>query len=171
MREELKLLKYRGTQVAYFVVCKRKLWLFTKGLGFEHLSERVALGKFLDEVSFQREKGVNFYDEPVSIDFIKSQEGLVVHEIKSSDALEEAHLFQVKYYLYYLKNKGVKISHGILHYPKQKKIKKVYLTSLDEEILESALKQLEEVINLPLPPTRVEKPYCKKCAYYEFCYG
>ncbi|RMH79406.1 MAG: Dna2/Cas4 domain-containing protein [Acidobacteria bacterium] len=56
MKEELRLLKYRGTQVAYFVVCKRKLWLFTKGLGFEHLSERVALGKFLDEVSFQKEE-------------------------------------------------------------------------------------------------------------------
>ena len=32
---DLKELKFRGTQVAYYVVCQRKLWLFTKGISFE----------------------------------------------------------------------------------------------------------------------------------------
>ncbi len=42
---------------------------------------------------------MGFTDENVSIDFITSENGIVVHEVKLSKALEEAHIFQVKYYL------------------------------------------------------------------------
>ena len=167
--EERKELKFKGTQVAYAVVCPRKLWLFSKGITMEHTSDRVALGKFLDEESFKREEG--FSDENVSIDFITSEEGIVVHEVKSSKALEEAHIMQVKYYIYYLRNKGVLVSHGLLHYPRLRKIERVELTEGDIKELESVLSRIEEVLSLPTPPKVIDKPYCKKCAYYELCYG
>ena len=54
--EEKKELKFKGTQVAYAVVCPKKLWLFSKGITMEHTSDRVALGKFLDETSFRSQK-------------------------------------------------------------------------------------------------------------------
>lgn len=59
---------FRGTQVAYAVVCLRKLWLFSKGIVLEQTSDRVALGKFLDETSFKGKEG--YSNENVSIDFI-----------------------------------------------------------------------------------------------------
>lgn len=167
--EEKKELKFKGTQVAYAVVCPRKLWLFSKGITMEHTSDRVALGKFLDETSFRRERG--FWDENVSIDFITSEEGLVIHEVKSSKALEDAHFMQVKYYMYYLRKKGARVSHGVLHYPRLRKIERVELLEEDARELERILSNIEEILSLPVPPKVINKPYCKKCAYYELCYG
>ena len=168
---DLRELKYKGTQVAYYIVCQRKLWLFTWGLALEKESEYVELGKLLDETSFQREKYVDFTYEPVNIDFFRTEDGLVVHEVKHSRALEEAHILQVKYYIYYLKNKGLKVSHGIIHYPKAKRIERVDFEKNDEEVIENALNNIERVIHLSSPPPVIHKPYCKKCAYFEYCYA
>ena len=167
--EEIKELKFKGTQVAYAVVCERKLWLFSKGIALEHISDRVSLGKFIDETSFREEEG--YSDDNVSIDFITSEDGLIVHEVKLSSSLEEAHIAQVKYYIYYLRSKGIKVSYGILHYPKLRKIKKVEFGGEDEEILTELLSKIEKILSFSLPPAVVEKPYCKKCAYLELCYG
>lgn len=168
---DLRELKYKGTQVAYYIVCQRKLWLFTWGLAFENESDYVQLGKLLDETSFQREERDDFTYEPVNIDFFRAEDGLVVHEVKHSKALEEAHISQVKYYIYYLKNKGIKVSHGIIHYPKAKRIQRVDFEQKDEELIEFALKNIDRVIHLPSPPAVINKPYCKKCAYWEYCYA
>lgn len=165
----LKNLRYKGLQVAYYMICKRKLWLFSKGLNFEHTSEKVALGKLLDEISFKEEE--SYTDENVSIDFYTDKGKVVVHEVKLSDSLEEAHYWQVKYYLYYLKQKGIDIAYGVLHYPENRKIKKIFLEDKDEEKLENILKEIDIIINNNKSLPIEEKPYCKSCAYMEFCYG
>ncbi len=168
---DLRELKFRGTQVAYYVVCERKLWLFTKGISMERESEFVKLGKLLDETSFNRQREEEFSYEPVSIDFFTSQEGLVIHEVKHSQALEEAHILQVKYYIYYLKEKGIKVSHAILHYPKAKVLKQIFFDPKDRELIQNALKNMQDIVSMPYPPKVIKKPYCKKCAYWELCYG
>jgi CRISPR-associated exonuclease, Cas4 family len=71
-------LRFKGTQVAYYLICHRKLWLFTKGISFEDESEYVELGKLLDEISFSRENKEGLSYEPVSIDFFSTENGLVV---------------------------------------------------------------------------------------------
>ncbi|RLJ70698.1 CRISPR-associated Cas4 family exonuclease [Hydrogenivirga caldilitoris] len=167
--EELKEIKFKGTQVAYAVVCPRKLWLFSRGIALEHSSDRVALGKFVDEVSFRGKEG--FSDENVSIDFITIDDELVVHEIKLSSSLEEAHEVQIKYYIYYLRLKGARVSYGLLHYPRLRKIKRVEFGKEDEAKIEEILARLEKTLELPEPPPVINAPYCKKCAYYELCYG
>jgi CRISPR-associated exonuclease Cas4 len=48
--------RFTGTQINYFLVCLRKLWLFSHDLEMEHESDTVALGRFLHEESFQRNK-------------------------------------------------------------------------------------------------------------------
>ena len=69
-------------------------------------NENVMLGKLLDENSYRRDdKHINI-DNVINIDFIKEHQEL--HEIKKSKAIEEAGIWQVKYYLYYLKQRGVK---------------------------------------------------------------
>jgi CRISPR-associated exonuclease Cas4 len=70
-----------------------------------------------------------------------------------------------------LKNKGIKVSHGIIHYPKAKRIQRVDFEKKDEEIIENALNNIERVIHLSNPPPVIHKPYCKKCAYFEYCYA
>jgi len=166
---ELKELKIKGTQVAYSIICKRKLWLFSKGVAFEYTSDRVRLGKLIDETSFRDEEELR--DDSVSIDFIRSGDEIAVHEIKLSSSFEEAHILQVKYYIYYLRTKGMNVSKGILHYPKAKKIKEVEFTEEDEATIEKALDIIEETLKYEFPPKVEKKPYCLRCAYYEFCYG
>jgi len=53
--EELSLvqdLRITGIKINYLFVCERKLWLFDRGIGMESTSERVLLGKILEESSF-----------------------------------------------------------------------------------------------------------------------
>ena len=166
---DLKALRFKGTQVAYAVICERKLWLFSKGIALEHTSDKVKLGKFVDETSFGGEEG--FQDEHVSIDFLRIGDEIVVHEVKLSKALEEAHLLQVKYYIYYLRKLGLDVRKGVIHYPRMRKVKEIMFSKEDEKLIEDALKRIEKILFLRKPPSAINKPYCRKCAYFEACYG
>jgi CRISPR-associated exonuclease Cas4 len=90
--------------------------------------------------------------------------------VKHSNKLEEAHELQVKFYLWALKKLGLKPLKGILHYPKQRVIKDVFLSPEDEIIMEKALTEVEKIKKLSKPPKVERKSYCKKCAYYEYCF-
>lgn len=96
---------YTGTQVNYYFVCHRKLWLYSHGLDMEHTSDVVYMGKLISEESYQREKKELLIDGAIKIDFL-GRDG-VIHEVKKSDKVEQAHEFQLLYYLYYLKQKGI----------------------------------------------------------------
>ncbi|HAO6056276.1 TPA: Dna2/Cas4 domain-containing protein, partial [Listeria monocytogenes] len=109
-------MRISGTHVYYYFVCKRKLWCFSKEIRMENLDENVQLGKLLDESSYNREKGQVMIDETVNIDFIKDWK--VLHEVKKSKAIEEAGIWQLKYYMYFLKQKGIIIEKGVVDYPK-----------------------------------------------------
>ena len=50
-------LTYTGTQVNYYLICKRKLWLFSRGLEIEEISDLVLLGKLLHERGFAAKDG------------------------------------------------------------------------------------------------------------------
>ncbi|MCM8807893.1 MAG: CRISPR-associated protein Cas4, partial [Candidatus Omnitrophica bacterium] len=41
--------KITGTQVAYYIVCKRKLWLFSHQIEMEEFSDYVLIGKIISE--------------------------------------------------------------------------------------------------------------------------
>jgi len=120
---------FTGTQVNYYIICPTKLWLFSYFVAMEQESDLVSLGKLLQETSFQNAEKDLILDQKISIDFIKRGEKLIVHEIKKSSKLEEAHTFQLLYYLYYLKyEKGIENVEGIIDYPSKRKIIKVELT-------------------------------------------
>jgi CRISPR-associated exonuclease Cas4 len=159
---------YTGTQVNYFVVCPRKLWLFSHDVTMEHTSQLVELGQLLHESSYPREhKEIQI--ERIKIDF-SGKEG-VIHEIKKSNQLEEAHRYQLLYYLYYLKQKGITGVKGEIDYPKLRKKAIVELTPEAERELEEILTKIEGVLAHTQPPPRIDQlSICKKCSYYELCY-
>ena len=167
--EEKRELKFKGTQVAYAVVCHRKLWLFSKGITLENTSDRVKLGKAIDRQSFGRK--TEFSDENISIDFITTKDGVIIHEVKLSDSLEKAHIMQTKYYIFYLRQLGIKANRGVIHYPKQKKIKNIIFKNEDEKLIKDIIGIIESVLAQESPPAVINAPYCRKCAYYYFCYG
>ncbi|EPW4011347.1 CRISPR-associated protein Cas4 [Listeria monocytogenes] len=149
-------------------MCKRKLWCFSKEIRMENLDENVQLGKLLDESSYNREKGQVMIDETVNIDFIKDWK--VLHEVKKSKAIEEAGIWQLKYYMYFLKQKGIIIEKGVVDYPKLRQRETIFLTTEDERKIEKILVDIEITTSSLKPPTIIDKPLCKKCAYYEYCY-
>jgi CRISPR-associated exonuclease Cas4 len=160
-------LSYTGTEVNYYFVCRRKLWFFSHNLTLEADSDLVLLGKLLHEEGYRRKfKEVSI--GRVKIDFLERGKG-EIHEVKRSRRLEKAHLFQLLYYLYYLKKIGVDVK-GVLHYPLLKRTVAVDLTDENVKELESVLEEMSKIIALPAPPTVEKKSFCKKCSYYELCW-
>ena len=54
MNTDIEKIKLTGTEMNYYFVCERKLWLFSKGITMESESEAVAIGKVLHEPSTKR---------------------------------------------------------------------------------------------------------------------
>ena len=160
-------LAFTGSEVNYFFVCWRKLWFFSHNLTLEADSDLVLLGKLLHEEGYPRKfKEVSI--GRVKIDFLERGKG-EIHEVKRSRRLEKAHLFQLLYYLYYLKKIGVDVK-GVLHYPLLKRTVNVDLTEENVKELESVLEEMKKITAMPEPPIVEKKSFCKKCSYYELCW-
>lgn len=156
-----------ATQISYSLICHRKLWLFSHQINMEHSSELVEIGKMIHEQSYAREKK-EITVGPIKIDFIGSDG--IVREIKKSSKMEKAHIWQLKYYLYYLKLKGVHELIGELVYPKQKQKTQVILSNEDEKELEKILNDIENIVGMEEIPPVINKTLCRQCSYYELCY-
>ena len=157
-----------GTMFYYYFVCKRKLWFFANEIQMESENEDVIIGKLIDENSYSRELKHVLIDNTVNIDFIK--EWKILHEVKKQKSIEEAGIWQLKYYIYFLRKRGINIEKGILDYPKLKKRQEIFLSKEDEERIENILLEIREIINLKLPPKLEKLKICRKCAYFEYCY-
>lgn len=159
--------KITGVMFYYYFVCKRKLWLFSNNIALEDESENVLLGKLLDENTYFKEEKHIMIDETINIDFLDNWK--IIHEIKKSKEIEEASIWQVKYYLWFLKKKNIVVEKGLLDYPKLKQTKEVFLDEKDCEKIEEILLEIKKIINNEKSPEYNKNPICKKCAYFEYC--
>ena len=111
-----------GTHFNYYMICKCKLWLFANGITMESTSDLVSLGKLIHETTYpqrsERFKEVEI--KGIKIDFY-DQKNKIIHEIKKSDKRQEAHIWQLKYYIYVLEQEGIEKVSGVLEYPKLRK--------------------------------------------------
>ena len=159
-------LVFTGTQVNYFFVCGRKLWLFSHDLEMEMESDLVLLGKLLHEAGYKR-KFKEISIGRIKIDFL--ERGCEVHEIKRSRRVEKAHVFQLLYYLYYLKRLGVE-ARGVLNYPLLRRRVEVDLTDEREKEFEIILTDISKILSSEKPLETIRLPICKRCSYYELCW-
>ena len=166
--EEIDLfqIKIQGIKVNYAVVCERKLWFFSKGVQMEKESDRVALGKVIQDWFFREEdERKEIPVGPIKIDIL----GELVKEVKLSDKIQEADRMQIMYYLWFLKKLNIE-KKGVIKYPKQKKVEFIQLKEEDEKEVEKIIEVVKEVEKMKNPPSPVKKPYCRRCAYYELCW-
>lgn len=158
--------KTQGIKVNYYYICKRKLWLFDKGISMENTSDRVLQGKVVHENSYIRENKEVLIDDMIKLDIFNKD---YIKEVKISSKMGKSDRMQLLYYLYYLKQLGLN-KKGTLNYVKEKRVEEVELKLEDERELEAALIDIKTILSMP-KPFKVEKlPYCTKCSYYEFCY-
>lgn len=162
--------RVNGTKISYYFICHRKLWLFDRQLQFESDFSTVQEGRFISDTTYPDERHEVQLSDGAVLDFYDKQHK-VVHEIKKSDKMEEAHLWQLKYYLYYLKSLGVTGVSGRLDYPKLKKTLDIELTPEDELRIEAIFESMSSIVSQEKAPDRINKSFCKTCAYYEFCWA
>src|SRR5690606_15640565 len=94
----------------------------------------------------------------------------IVHEVKKSDKVENAHKAQVIYYLYVLAKNGIIEPSGIIEYPK---LRQREIIHWDDTIMEQGVhweNQASSIIEAEQCPVLVKKSICKSCSYYELCY-
>ncbi|EOD01824.1 CRISPR-associated protein Cas4 [Caldisalinibacter kiritimatiensis] len=161
-------LKVQGVKVNYFYICKRKLWLFSKGISMEQNSDRVLYGKLVHKNAYPRlKKREVLIDDILKLDIMDKT---YVKEIKVSSKMTEADKMQLLYYLYYLKQLGIE-KKGMINYVKERKLEEISLTAEYEKKIENTLVEINRILKMETPPALKKLPYCKKCAYYEFCYA
>lgn len=160
-----------ATHINLYHVCKRELWLHANGIRMEHTSETVAEGKLIGETTYQdrarQYTEVEF--DGVKIDFYDAK-NKVVHEVKKSDKVENAHKAQVLYYLYKLLKNGIEGASGIIEYPKLRQTETVEWTSESLAIILQWEKEITEIIASENCPATIKAKICKSCSYNDFCY-
>ena len=154
--------------IYYYFICERKLWYFINEINMEQNNESVAMGKILDETTYTREKKNIMIDNTINVDFIK--DGAVLHEVKKTKAIEEAGIWQIKYYMYYLEKRGIQNIKAKIDFPLLRESQEITLEQNDREVLENVMKNIEELAKKEIPPTRTDSKICRKCAYYDLCY-
>lgn len=175
-----------ATLVGYYHTCPRKLWLHAHGIRMEHTSDIVYEGKLIEETSYTDRAAKNTQLElsiplpgdeaqeewmgAAKIDFYDPQTR-TVYETKKSDRAEEAHIAQVKFYLYVLLKSGIEDARGIIEYPKQRDRTQVSLTPEDLVEVEKWIAEIRGILEKQQCPPVIRKPVCKQCSYYDYCYS
>ncbi|MGB6094600.1 MAG: CRISPR-associated protein Cas4 [Moheibacter sp.] len=169
-----------GTHINYYRLCPRKLWLFANDIQMEQTSDLVADGKVIEEESYQHRS-----DRYTQIELSSEFEGMtltgkidfydtrdkVVHETKRSNKVEQAHIWQVKFYLWLLQLNDIEAEKGVIEYPKLRKTEEVILKSEDITYLEKAVVEIIGLIHNDRCPPVLNAKICKSCSYYDFCYA
>jgi len=161
-----------ASHISYLHICHRKLWLYASGITMEHSSENVKIGKHIDESTYERES-----DKYKEIELSGSKidrydyKNATLHEVKKSSKFEQSHIAQVKYYIYLLKKNNLPITSAIIDYPKKRKTTTISMDDCSKEEIEDWINQVNNIIALELCPPVINKPYCKTCSYFEFCYS
>lgn len=160
-----------ATLINLYHVCKRELWLHANEIRMEHTSDTVTEGKLIGENTYtdRAAKYTELQLDGVKIDYYDAK-NKVVHEIKKSDKMEAAHEAQVKYYLYKLKQHGVEGVTGVLEYPTFRHTSQIMLTDDDVQSIQKWEGDIMEIISREEMPGVIDKPVCKRCSYFEFCY-
>lgn len=128
------------------------------------------LGRIIEDDFYKRvQKFYNF--ENMKIDLIKkSNEYLLIGEVKKSSKYELSSKMQLVFYLKKLKELGLETK-GELMIPKERKIIKVELTDSLEKEIDNAIEEIKKIIVLDKPPKLQKIRFCKNCAFREFCWS
>lgn len=154
--------------IYYYFICKKKLWFSVNGISMESENENVQIGKILDEMSYSYERKHISINNEINLDFVKKSD--IIHEIKKSRKIEEASILQVKYYLYYLKKRGVDGITAKIDYPLLKKNIEIVLCEKDEIEIDNVILNIKKLLKEQLPPDTEKSKKCLACAYYDFCF-
>lgn len=156
-----------GTIINSFINCPREAWLQAHKLIPFQDEELLEMGRLISETAYERDMKKIVLDN-IEIDLINNKEGnVLIGEVKKSSKSEESAKFQLLFYMYELKKRGVNVN-GVLLFPKEKKRVCVQLGEEEEKLLDELVNTIVDTINKPFPPEGNHRR-CGLCAYREFC--
>lgn len=159
-----------GTITNYYFHCKRQCWLFANRINLEDNSEDVRMGKVLHQLADEKRGKKKIFGENEKYDHITDE---YVVELKKSDTDIESAKWQLLFYLYDLRKKGIerkgRLEFSEITKQKRKTINVILAKETEKELL-NHLENIKKLIESERPPAPVNKPFCKKCAYYSYCY-
>lgn len=156
-----------GTLVWYYFICKREVWLMSREITPDEDFPSLEIGRAIHEIYYERMRR-EIALEGVKLDVLKRGE-MVICEVKTSSKFLQAAKFQLLYYLYRLEEMGLKMC-GEIRIPKERKTIKMFLNEENKKALLEALNEIKGIIILDKPPEPKKVPFCRKCAYKEFCW-
>lgn len=163
-------MEINGTLIWYYNVCKREVWLMSRKIVPDQNDTNLDLGRFLHQQSYNRnKKEISFGNVKFDVIF-RSKDKLVIGETKKSSKYFEASKWQLLFYLKTLKEAGI-YAEGVFLYPEERKRVPILLDEDSESKLTRIKQNVEKLCNESKPEKVKRIPYCKKCAYREYCFS
>jgi CRISPR-associated exonuclease Cas4 len=159
-----------GTLVWYYAICPREAWLMAHEMEPEKDFELLAEGRLNQEAHYKRAtKELNL--PGMRLDQVRREgDKLIVSEVKKSSRFLPATRLQLGYYLWRLAKEEIEASGEIL-VPEERKREEVERTPELMEEVEGTVARISALIEEPTPPPAERIPFCKRCAYAEFCWS
>lgn len=155
-----------GVHIKYLHHCARQLWLYSRGVRPEHLSDRVQLGDAVHETSYTRSKPIDL--GAARLDYLDGSAW--VHEVKSSAAATTADEAQAMHYCLRLREIGVDVQGAILHYPKTRRtVRLPYTPEREAQAGADVASVIDTVSGIESPP-HLPRRDCQGCSYFDYCW-
>lgn len=168
-----------ATLVNLYIVCPRECWLHANGINMEHTSDTVYDGKLLHETTYPQraekysevELSTNWQNISLTgkVDFYDRKEK-IIHETKRSNKIENAHEWQVKFYIWLFELNEIHEVTGKIEYPKLRLTSDIYLNGAERNLLTEIVPKIQETIEDEHCPVTINAKICKSCSYFDFCY-
>lgn len=159
-----------GSLVHAYVVCPRKAWLMSRQICPDEDNIHLQIGRLIQSQAYCRERK-EVHLGHLAIDLVRRDgKNLVVAEIKKSSRAVDASRMQLAFYLYELKQMGLK-AEGELLFPKERQREILILDADLEADVEALKRRIAALILQPSPPEPSKIKFCGKCAYNEFCWA
>jgi len=159
-----------GNLVNAYFICKRKFWLYARQFNPDPETDLLLIGRIISEGSFRREKKEILFDGG-KIDLVKREgQDVIVCEIKKSSKGLKAAMMQLAFYFKKLREKGVHAKGEILIPGERRKVPFELAPELEDE-LENGIEDMQQIMVDNNPPPILKTSFCKKCAFFEFCFA
>lgn len=159
-----------GTDIWYYYICKREVWLMKHQIAPDQEDETLDIGRLISETYYQRNrKEISIGN--IVVDRVRQEDGqLVIGEVKKSSRYMKSAKMQLLYYLDTLRQMGIEAK-GELLFPEERKKETVEWTEEEKQELERAMEDIRRIALMPVPPAPEKIHFCGKCAYREYCWA
>lgn len=157
-----------GSTINYYFHCKRQCWLSYHDISMEFNSDLVSVGSELHKDYHKDSDRRDVWIDNICVDQLTDEYAI---EYKKSSSDLTAAKWQLLYYLYILRSKGIYKKGRLEIIEHDSNEREYYIVELDDTSiseLETLLCEIKEFLNMPSPP-QVNRKCSGACSYYEYC--